>query len=44
MTEWTIFCAKNIFSDGLVSLFIHEYEVGRTECVGLETKWPGKAF
>ena len=44
MTDRTIFCAKNIFSDGLVSLFIHEYGVGRTECVRLETERLGEAF
>lgn len=38
------FVLKTFFQTALYRFFIHEYEVGRTECVGLETKWPGKAF
>ena len=44
MTEWTIFCAKNIFFRRPCIAFIHEYGVGRAECVRLETERPSEAF
>ena len=38
-----ILCQKHFFRRPCIA-FIHEYGVGRAECVGLETKWQGKAF